>query len=587
MKFRTRLFLFYLIIVSVITVFLAAYFINFEEKRVRQTLHEQLLIDIKLIADGFADQSILKNTVYVSRLVNKLAGQTKLRLTVIGTDGRVISDSAYEAGLMPNHKDRPEIKLALTGREGFMTRYSETLKEYLIYVAYPIKINDKIIGVIRLAKSQQQLNDSLLRIRLLIIGGISLATLLAVLLGFFIVFRITKPILELRRLAIRISRGDLSARVRFFGQDELADLGLTFNKMAERLTHSFEVINEEKRKLEVILANIVDGILVIDRNLQIVMANPAAQIMLSLDPANIQGRPVLEALLNHHLLELIQKVNQAKTALESDLLLHYPSNKQIQVLLAPLQDESGVITGSIVILHDLTQLRRLERVRQDFVANVSHELRTPITSIKAMAETLIGGGWQDTEIFIRYLRAIDQESDRMSNLINDLLALAKLDSKTEVIIEPFDLVNLINETKEHFGMTGSSVPEFTIVLPSEPLPKINANRDQVKQVLTNLLDNAFKYTSPEGKIKLTVLPEGNCLKISISDTGIGIPSDEIERIFERFYRVDKARSRAQGGTGLGLSIVKNIVESYGGKVEVKSILNQGSEFYFTVPTVSE
>jgi two-component system phosphate regulon sensor histidine kinase PhoR len=585
MKFRTRLFLLYFIVAIFITVVLSVYFINFEEKRAYQALHEQLLIDAKLIATDFGDLSILQNTEAVQNLVTTLAQQTKLRLTVIAAGGQVLGDSAHDFARMPNHRNRPEIKLALSGREGFITRYSQTLREYLIYVAYPALQNGRVIGVVRVAKSQEQVRQMVFRIRLLLSGGILLITLLTFCLGWLIISRITKPIRELQHLATRMSEGDLTGRVKFFGQGELADLGRAFNQMAERLADSFTVIGAEKRKLEVIMANLGDGILVIDRELRIILANSAAQSILGLDAELSQGRTILEAVLNHHLLDLIIKVTESKAPIESELMLHQPHHKQLQVFLAPLNDEMGILTGSIVVLHDLTQLRRLERVRQDFVANVSHELRTPITAIKAMTETLLGGGWQNSEMLLRYLRATDQESDRMANLINDLLALARLDSKTEVTIEPFDLAELIHEVKERFIVVNLPAPAFQVELPPEPLPKVNANRDQIKQVLINLLDNAFKYTPAEGRITLTVQTVAQRLKIAVADTGLGIPSRDLERIFERFYRVDKARSREEGGTGLGLSIVKHIVENYGGRVEVESTLHQGSVFRFTVPVV--
>ncbi|MCL6591525.1 MAG: cell wall metabolism sensor histidine kinase WalK [Firmicutes bacterium] len=601
MKFRTRLFLFYLGAVTLITVFLAAYFINIEEKRVWQTLYEQLSINAKLIAGRLAGETLLDRPDRIAGLTAKLARQTGLRITVIDVEGTVLADSAHDAATMPNHKERPEFRLALQGKEGFINRYSQTLKEYLIYVAYPVKVQDKITGAVRVAKSQNELVLSLARIRWLIIGGIGLTTLLAVLLGFILVFQIAKPLMELKRLATRISQGDLRARVRFFGHDELADLGLTFNLMAERLTESFAVIEDEKAKLQVILANLNDGILVIDRHLRIILANPAAQTLLGLDPTNIAGRPVMEAVLNHHLLDLIEEVNRVRSAFERELVLHHPHSKQLQVLLAPLKDETGVVTGSIVVLHDLTRLRRLERVRQDFVANVSHELRTPITAIKGMAETLLRGGRREPEMLLRYLRAIDQESDRMAALINDLLALARLDAKTEMPVEPFDLADLISEVQERFVAANTTVPLFSVDLPPQPLPRVKANRDQIRQVLINLLDNAFKFTPRGGKITLSVVSRAGAreeegpgeagqpkgfLTVAVKDTGIGIPPEELDRIFERFYRVDKARSREQGGTGLGLSIVKHIVESYGGKVEVESVPGQGSVFRFTVPIIS-
>ena len=410
MKFRTRLFLFYLIAASLIIVVLSAYFIDFEAKRAYQELYEQLLINTKLIAINFSDPLILRDSKTVTGLAVKLARQTKLRLTIIAMNGKVIGDSIANYALMPNQRERPEIKPAFAGRAGFITRYSKSLKEYLIYVAYPVIVNHRVIAVVRVIKSQKQLSQMVFRLRLLS-GGILFITVLTFCLGWLAIFRITNPIRELQHLATRIAHGDLSGRVRFFGQDELADLGLAFNKMSERLADSFAIIGAEKRKLEVILANLGDGILVIDRDLRIILANPAAQLILGLDVDTSQGRPILEAVLNHHLLELILKVNHSQAPFESELVLHYPHQKQLQILLAPLNDETGILTGSIVVLHDLTQLRRLERVRQDFVANVSHELRTPITAIKAMTETLLGGGWQNSEMLLRYLRAVDQESD--------------------------------------------------------------------------------------------------------------------------------------------------------------------------------
>ncbi len=581
MRFRSRLFLFYIIAVGMIALILAAYFINFEEKRVLQTLHEQLAVDAKLIAGYFEDHAIFKNPAAIARLVRKTRDKTNSRITVVANDGKVLGDSNYDFRKMVNHRNRPEIKQAFNGREGFSSRYSETLKENLIYVAYPITIEEKIVGVIRVAKIQTQLNNLLTRIKLLIVGGIIATALLALIFGILALPRITKPILELQQLAAKIAHGDLSARVGSFGHDEVADLGRSFNIMAEKLAVSFADIRNEKWKLEVILANLADGILVIDSELKIILANASAQNLLGMGP-DFQGRPVMEAVLNHHLLELIQKVNLSKTAFESELNLHYLHQKQLQILLAPLKDESGQLAGSIVVLHDLTRVRRLERVRQDFVANVSHELRTPITGIKAMTETLLGGGWQDQEISMRYLRSIDQEVDRMANLINDLLALAKLDSKPVITKEPFDFRELVVEIKERFLPVSPQSPALIINLPDN-LPRITANRDQIKQVLINLLDNAFKYTPGRGKVTVTAEQEGTHFKVKIADTGIGIPEEDQDRIFERFYRVDKARSREMGGTGLGLSIVKNIIESHGGVVEVESVINHGSIFSFTLP----
>jgi two-component system, OmpR family, phosphate regulon sensor histidine kinase PhoR len=582
MKFRTRLFLFYIIGVGLMTFFWAAYFINFEESRVRASWREHELIQAKLVAVNFTNERQLKDPRQVSQTVNRIAKVADGRITVIDTEGKVLGDSSEDYSKLPNHSDRPEIKAALSGKIGTSARFSDTLKQRLIYVAYPLKLNGKIVCVVRIAKEQSTLNRLLIRLQLVIISGIIVTAILALIFGGLVMRRLSEPILDLKRLALRISNGDLSARVRYFGEDEVAELGLAFNNMVERLTDSFAVIKDEKRKLEVILENLVDGILVIDRDLKIILANPAAQGILGLSPKNIQGRPVLEVVLNHHLMDLIQEVSITKRVFESELFLYYPNNKQIQVLLAPLKDDNGNLAGSIVVLNDLTKLRQLERVRQDFVANVSHELRTPITSVKAMTETLLGGAWQDQAMLQRYLQAIDQESDRLTNLIKDLLDLARLDANVEVSQEPFDITELIKEVQERF-INIADASRFAINLPTSDLPLVDANWDQIKQVLINLLDNAFKYTSADGQVRLSAWLEKDRIKVAIADNGIGIPKEDLSRIFERFYRVDKARSRDKGGTGLGLAIVKHIVESYGGKIEVESSIHQGSVFTFSLP----
>ncbi len=421
------------------------------------------------------------------------------------------------------------------------------------------------------------------QMRLVLICGIILTALVAVVIGNILVNRFVKPFSQLQLFARGIAKGDLSSRVSFIDYMELNHLGKTINSMASQLAESFALIREEKQKLELIISNLVDGILVIDEEQRVVLANPAIENMLGLNFKKAEGRPILEAVLNHHLLELIQEVSESKNPLESELTIYHPGLRQLEIFLAPLEDENQTSCGSIIVIHDVTQVRHLERVRQDFVANVSHELRTPITAIKAMAETLIRGAWQEKEMLLRYLRAIDQESDRLANMVDDLLTLAKLDSKIEVTKESFSLITLIEEVAERFLPVQDLTPKFEIYYSETELPAVYANRNQIKQVLINLLDNAFKYTPASGTVKLTVEFREKRIQVAICDTGIGIPEEDLGRIFERFYRVDKGRSRVMGGTGLGLSIVKHIVESYGSQLEVTSELHLGSCFAFNLP----
>lgn len=585
MKFRTRLFLFYFAAVGLLTLILAIYFVRFEENRVRRTFHEQLAVQARLVDTNIVESGQLTDLTVLGDLIDRMAAVANIRITIVDVGGQVLADTDSDYRTMENHSDRPEIRDALAGKESLLVRHSETLTENLIYVAYPLKIAGRIAGVVRVARDQRDLDQLIVRLRVLIIGGIAIMAILPVFLGILAMNRITQPILELKRAASVISGGDLSVKVAYFGRDELADLGLAFNSMARRLSDSFTRLRNETHKLQVILENLADGILVIDHHLQILLANPGAREILGLGEKPVEGRPILEAVLNHHLLELIQEVNRSQEAFESELTIYYPKNRQIQVFLAPLQDETGLLMGSIVVLHDLTQIRRLERVRQDFVANVSHELRTPLTAVKAMTETLLAGGWRDGEVLLRYLKAIDDESDRLTFLLKDLLALAKLDARVEVEKGPVDLADLLRLMQELFKPLPGKTPEFEIKMSETDLPRVWANRDQLKQVLFNLLDNAFKYTPAEGRVRLEARREDDHMKVTVSDTGIGIPAEDQQRIFERFYRVDKARSREVGGTGLGLAIVKHIVEAHDGRIEVESVLHQGSVFSFTLPCV--
>lgn len=586
MKYKTRLFLFYITGLGLVAVLSAAYFINFEESRVRRTTEENLYIQAKLVAGKVAGEG-LKNQPFINAVATEAARDIEARVTIINVEGSVIGDSAEDPSKMDNHRDRPEIKEALLGELGTDRRLSKTIDRDLIYIACPIKAGDEIIGVVRLAKDQKELNGFLFRLRLLIILSVLTVALFALFFGVVTIRRFTDPINELQRVALSFAGGDLAERVRYFGRDELADLGLAFNNMAGRLAESFAMLGAEKRKLEVILETLSDGILVIDRDFKVILTNKAADLIFGFGGGDVRGRPVMEVVLNHHFLDLIQEVNLSQQPKESELTLYYPRNRQLQVFIAPLKDEIGIPTGSVIALRDLSQLRHLERVRQDFVGNVSHELRTPITSIKAMTETLLAGAKNDQAMLVRYLNEINNESDRMNNLVNDLLVLAKLDAKLELNREPFDLVELFEEIQEGLALKGEQSQDFAVNLPVEPLPQVFANRDRIKQVLINLLDNAFKYTPVEGQIRLSAWLEGDWVKITVADTGIGISQTELGRIFERFYRVDKARSRAGGGTGLGLAIVKHIVEGHGGKIEVESSLNKGSVFSFTLPVVKE
>lgn len=584
-------------------------------------LRTQMLIEARLIAQ------MMENNVIKTENQNKVSGfnqfaqslaettkvKTGTRVTIVDQNGVVWGDSAEDPRTMENHLNRPEIIDALKQGEGWVIRQSHTLGNNMLYVSIPVKTKDIVQGFVRLAIPLTEVEQTIHQLWRMILASSVLGLLVAGLLGLVLARRTTRPIEEMIRTAREISQGDFTSRHYSTGSDELGILAESLNHMALTLKNMLEEVSTGKTRLESVLNNMVSGVIFVGQAGKVDLINPAALRILSIERGN-KSTVTLEAInsldnkinirysnvsepsytdkpysvvIRHFLLSsLIDEVMVSREPRREEIQILTPTEKVIEVNLSPITSQ-GQNLGLVVVLHDITELRRLERIRSDFVANVSHELKTPITSVKGFAETLLEGALDERQVAEEFVRIIYQETDRLTAIVNDLLLLSKIESQPDSIkIEPFEITAFIKHVGNKFG-PALQAQEHQLIL-DLPTKEVWVLGDpyRLEQVIDNLVDNAIKYTPPSGLITLKVEEMAEGARIEVCDTGIGIGPEERKRIFERFYRVDKARSRKVGGTGLGLSIVKHILEAHAATIEVRDGdqkgMNKGTCFSFTL-----
>ena len=509
------------------------------------------------------------------------------RATLVAPDGSLAGDSELdEAGLAhaENHRSRPEIADALNGGTGSAVRRSATLGVDLLYAAAPVVgRNGRSSGAIRLALPLTEVARRVQRARAYVLW-IALATFGAGLILAWLLARAAgRPLEEMAAVARRLAAGDYGARVHGpLGGDERALLGETLNSLAERVSDTVGELSRDKSRLAAVLDQMAEGVVAVDADGRVLVINPALSRLLGIDAHQALGRGHLESLRHHGLAELIGEVLRGGRAAARELRLFSPEELVFDVHAAPLTQE-GRPAGALVVLHDITRLRRLEQVRRDFVANVSHELRTPLSSIKGFAETLREGALEDKKNRLGFVKTIEEEAEHLTKLVDELLDLSAIESGhrapalTAVALPP------LLEAAARGAASAAAARRVRIEVRSSPgLPPALADADQLRQILANLIDNAVKYNEPDGLVEIAAETKDGEVHIRIRDTGVGIPETDLPRVFERFYRVDKARSREAGGTGLGLAIVKHLVEAQGGRVWVESRQPGGATFFFTL-----
>jgi two-component system phosphate regulon sensor histidine kinase PhoR len=502
------------------------------------------------------------------------------RATIVDADGRVLADSAHDPATMESHADRPEIRQAVAEGRGRAVRYSDTLNRDLVYLAWRQPSPQGPL-VLRLALPLAQIDEALAEIRwrlwtaslviLLLAGGASLLFSR----GF------SKRVERLKEFSRRVADGDFRPVVAEHTGDELTQLARALNETAGRLDRTIRSLTEERNLSAAILRSMVEGVAVIDADEHLRFCNQAFAQVLGTQPEVVQDRPMVEVIRQSQLLGHVRKALADDQTVQGEALLGPAPGLSFAVTVAPIQADGA--RGAVLVLHDISELRRLERVRQDFVANVSHEFKTPLTAIQGFAETLLGGALEDRQNSQRFLEIIREHAARLGRLTDDLLKLSQIEAgKLELEMRPIPMGELIDACAETTRMKAAGKNlSLKLDCPSD-LPAVRGDSIRLREVLQNLLDNAVQYTPSGGTITVQAIAE-NQVAIAVTDTGIGIPQAEQERIFERFYRVDAARSREVGGTGLGLSIARHLVEAHGGLIEVKSEVERGSTFTVFLP----
>ena len=519
-------------------------------------------------------------------LCKALSNKTATRITVILPSGRVLCDSHDNPAAMDDHSNRPEVAKALAGEIGSATRRSTTLKKDMLYVAIPMKDGEKLSAVLRtsvpLVHAESLLASLYLQIAL---GGLAIVVLAAG-ISFLVYRRLTRPLEELRLGAERFARGELSAKVMVSDSREVGGVARAMNQMAEQLDDRIRTIVRQRNEQEAVLASMAEGVLAVGANERLLSVNHAAARMLGISADSACNRSIQEVVRNPELQEFVSRALSSDKLLEGSVVLREAQgDRLLQVHGSALRDAQGARIGAVVVLNDVTRLRRLENVRREFVANVSHELKTPITSIKGFVETLLDGALADRKEAERFLGVVARHADRLNSIIEDLLLLSQVeqdDERTGLETEELRVQDVLRAAVE--ACAAKAAEKNTSVETSCPEPLIiTGNMRLLTQAVANLLDNAIKFSEPGGSVRIEAVRKNGDAVLSVHDHGCGIPPEHLPRLGERFYRVDKARSRQQGGTGLGLAIVKHIMEAHGGALSMESTLGQGSSFHLRLP----
>lgn len=519
----------------------------------------------------------------IAHLVREFRGFWEVEITVLDRYGRVIGTSGNQDQL-GQRLIRKEITQALRGSTAETIRVEPALRERRFYLAYPLGTEGDS-GIIYLNSSLKNVDGTLNGVKMILVSGSAIALAISFLLGLILARTITAPVRVITAHAVEMARGDFSQQIKVQESDEIGQLGRSFNYLASRLSQTMREISAEKGKVEAIINYMSDGIVALDGRGSIIHFNPAAcrqlRLLLQFEPIlGENGLPILRELAGeealHRFLQQCQPVT-LEVSRENP-----PCDLQVQVVA--FQEEKGLSPGTLLVFHDVTREKETVRLQQQFVADVSHELRTPLTTIKSYVEALQDGAIREPALCRRFLTVLAGETERMVSLVKDLLVLSQLDyhqiewHKTRV-----DLRELALEVAEQVRQKQNAARSRIIVSISPALPQALVDRDRAMQVFLNILTNAVKYTPATGEIEVSASSTGEMLQIMVSDSGVGIPPEDLPRVFERFYRVEKTRSRDFGGTGLGLSIARHIVEGQGGNIWLESIVGKGTQVWFTFP----
>lgn len=559
---------------------LSLYLSSFLQESYLAIMRENLQSETRLIADRIAlllvdtpDPAVIDERV---RLYAKLLD---VRITILDASGKVLAETASVAEEMENHIDRPEIQLALKNQVGVEMRYSNTLQTQMLYAAAPMTKDGQIIGVARLAVSLGALRRSETRMLNTILAAAAAATLITILLGIAIAYFTVRPIKKLSETSQRVASGQLEEIAATTRRDEIGQLQQSMHLMAHNLKSQINDLRVERSKLQAVLSNMTDGVIIVDDQGNVQLVNEAALRLFHITETDVIGKSLIEVVRHHRLVELWK--NQQLTSEPQTVTLETsPERLFVNGIATPLGASLPGMT--LLVFQDLTRVRRLETVRRDFVSNVSHELRTPLASLKALTETLAEGALDDPPAAKRFLQQMETEIDNLTQMVQELLELSRIESnKVPLNRLPVSPCDLVTPAVERMQLQAERAGLQLRLECPQNLPYVQADQERIEQVLVNLIHNAIKFTNPGGEIVVSAFFKNNGIVFSIHDTGVGISAEVLPRIFERFYKVDRARSG--GGTGLGLSISRHIIEAHGGRIWAESEEKHGSTFFFSLP----
>jgi len=562
---------------------------TFEENHIN-VLEDTLEREMKLIAaqmDWIAGDDETLISYYTERAI-ELHKLTDARMTLMKADGKVLADSNHNASEMDNHSHREEVSDALQYGIGKSTRSSDTQHENMLYVAIPV--TNKASGetyVLRLAISLEEVDQSISSLTVVLVVGLLILFVIAALISYRIALGLTKPLEKITQVAKKIRNMDYRARVEVKKNDEIGELGNAINAMADSLQIQMARIRENENHLQSVLSNMINGVVMMDSSGSILIMNDRAEQILGISASKLIGKHYREIKQQYELSQLIMEGFDTRKHIHEEITFYYPEERLLELNLVPIYQSHGTdFSGILLVLQDVSAIRRLERMRSEFVANVSHELKTPIAAVKGFAETLLGGAVKDEETANSFLQIIYDESERLNRLIGDILELSKIESRrVPLILSPVDISSFMSDTIAILEVSAKR-KHINVNLQSPQELYMEGDEDRLRQIFVNLLSNAIAYTPEGGSVDVSIsLTEQEQVRIEIADTGIGIPEKDVPRIFERFYRVDKARSRGSGGTGLGLSIVKHLVEMHKGVIAVQSEVGKGTTFTLEFPTI--
>ena len=592
---RKKIFLYYMIL-TIVSLCITGFFISELAQKFYKYEVEDKLISTAILMQHHISSEIAEGdkvdynnyAIEYAKVLNQPQAnfsplRTGTRITIMDFNGKVLGESDKNYTEMEDHSTRKEVIEALNGKVGKDTRFSTTMRYDYLYIAVPVQ-NAGVI--IRVSVPLIQLKLIYRIIWFYAVAGVISGVVLTTFLALRFSKTVTTPVNELIKVSKEISMGNYSKRAVISSNDEMGQLADTFNAMAAQLEKNMVDLTDKNVKVDSIINSMISGIVAVDRNYKIILVNEMAFELFGIkNRTSIVGANIIEFIRNNQINQLLRDCIDKNISLVNEISIGSPDEKILRIYTNPIKSEASATTnlGGIIFIQDVTNIRKLEQIRTEFVSNVTHELKTPLTSIRGFIETLRSGALNDRNVAERFLEIIDIEAERLYMLINDILQLSEIESKQkDTNISTHNLKSIVDHTISVLHGVAEK-KQITISSEVDENIKIVANKDRIKQMLINLIENGIKYNVENGSVHIKAYKEEGKIVITIKDTGIGISQEHVPRIFERFYRVDKGRSRNMGGTGLGLSIVKHIVNLYNGDIKVISQPGDGTEFIVRLP----